>query len=180
MSNPRPGTSVEGGGPLAWAVRHRAWIDRALLWGGVASAAAAAATGVATGRVLFLAGYVAPFFLVGPLWLRLRLRRIETTPRAVTWLDAAVFALASLRVLPMAVGILPYSGHMLFVTYAVLVTPERGFRALAAVLLITTTAFKLGIWRDPVSWGWGLGMGIAAALLHAWLAARDGREIGRA
>lgn len=179
MSDSHPGTSIDGGGLLAWAVRHRARIDRLLLWGGVASAAVVAITGVATGHVRFLTGYVAPFFLVGPLWLRLRLRRIESTPPAATWLDAVVFALAALRSVPIAVGILPYSGHMLFVTYAVAVTPERGMRAVAAVLLLTTTAFKLWIWRDPVSWGWGLGMGIAAALLRAWLAARDGREIGR-
>jgi len=171
------GGASGAGGPLAWIVRHRARIDRLLLWGGVAAAAVVALAGVATGHVRFFTGYVAPFFLAGPLWLRLRLRIIETTPRPVTWLDAAVFALAALRSVPIAVGILPYSGHTLFATYAVAVTPERGFRALAALLLLTTTAFKLWIWRDPSSWGWGLGMGIAAALLHAWLSARERRRI---
>jgi hypothetical protein len=180
VSDPHPGTPIGGGGPLAWVVRHRAWIDRLLLWGGVAAAAVVAITGVATGHARFLTGYVAPFFLAGPLWLRLRLRSIESTPPAATWLDAAVFALAALRSVPIAVGILPYSGHMLFVTYAVAVTPERGFRAVAAVLLLTTTAFKLWIWRDPASWAWGLGMGITAALLRARLAARDRRRIDRA
>ncbi len=149
-----------------------------LLWGGAASAAAGARAGVAPGPVLFLTLYMAPFFLVGPLWLRLRLRKIETTPRARTWLDAAVFVLAALRVPP--IGILPFSGHMLFLTYAVAETPERGMRALAALLLLGTTAFKLWIWRDSWSWGWGLGMGIAAALLHAWLAAQGRRRIERA
>jgi len=180
VSDPHPGTPIDGGGPLAWAVRHRARIDRLLLWGGVAAAAVVAIAGVATGHARFLTGYVAPFFLAGPLWLRLRLRSIESTPPAATWLDAAVFVLAALRSVPIAVGILPYSGHTLFATYAVAVTPERGFRAAAAVLLLTTTAFKLWIWRDPVSWGWGLALGIAAASIHAWLVARDRRRIGRA
>jgi hypothetical protein len=179
VSDTTPATRIDGGGPLAWVVRHRERIDQLLLWGGVVSAAVVAIAGVATGHVRFLTVYVAPFFLVGPLWLRLRLRTIETTPRAVTWLDAAVFALAALRSLPIAVGILPYSGHTLFATYAAAVTRERGFRAIAAVLLASTTVFKLWIWRDPTSWTWGLGLGIVAALLYAWLAARGGREIAR-
>ena len=179
MSDTNPNARIDGGGPLAWAVRHRATLDWLLLWGGVASAAVVAIAGVATGHVRFLTVYVAPFFLAGPLWLRLRLRKIQTTPRAVTWLDAVVFALAALRSVPIAVGILPYSGHTLFATYAAAVTRERGFRAISALLLGSTTVFKLWIWRDPTSWTWGLGLGIGAALLHAWLAARAGRKIAR-
>jgi hypothetical protein len=145
-------------------------LDRMLLWGGIVSAALVAAAGIVTGHWFFLSVYMAPFFLIGPLWLRLRLRKIETLPRSVVWLDAVVFALGAVR--SVTIGILPYSGHTLFITYAVAATPERGFRVLAALLWLGTTIIKLWVWDDPVSWAWGLGLGAAASLLYAWLSRR--------
>ena len=159
---------------IALVIRHRAVLDRLLLWGGIASAVLVAVAGIVTGHWFFLSVYMAPFFLVGPLWLRLRLRKIETLPRSVVWLDAVVFALGAVR--SVMIGILPYSGHTLFITYAVAATPERGFRALAALLWIGTTAVKLWVWDDPVSWAWGLGLGAAASLLYAWLLRRMSRS----
>lgn len=82
-----------------------------------------------------------------------------------------MFALGAVR--SVTIGILPYSGHTLFITYAVAATPERGFRALAALLWLGTTIVKLWVWDDPVSWAWGLGLGAAASLLYAWLSHRD-------
>ncbi len=158
------------GDPIAWVVRHRGRIDRLLLWGGIVSAIVVAAAGVVTGHWFFLSVYMAPLFLVGPLWLRLRLRTIEILPRPIVRLDAAVFALGAVRTV--AIGVLPYSGHTLFLTYAAASTPERGFRAVAALLWLGTTITKLWVWRDPVSWGWGSGLGAAASLLYAWLSRR--------
>ncbi|HEX8692446.1 MAG TPA: hypothetical protein VF746_08515 [Longimicrobium sp.] len=125
---------------------------------------------MAIGEKRFLTFYTAPLLLAGPLWLRLRLRRIEALPRAAVLLDLGVFALGAVRG---AVGWpFPFSGHMLFLTYALAVTPERGFRVAAAILLLATTVFKLWFWRDPVTWGWGLALGLVAVLLYAWLTRR--------
>lgn len=170
---PRP----RAGDPIAWVVRHRARLDWLLLWGGIASAMLVAAAGVVTGHWFFLSVYTAPLFLAGPMWLRLRLRKIETLPRSIVWLDAVVFALGAVRTV--TIGILPYSGHTLFLTYAVAATPERGFRALVALLWLGTTAVKLWVWDDPVSWAWGLGIGAAASSLYVWLSRRAISSGGR-
>ncbi|MBA2670105.1 MAG: hypothetical protein H0U67_07035, partial [Gemmatimonadetes bacterium] len=62
---------------------------------------------------------------------------------------------------------LPFSGHMLFLTYSGLVTRHAWYRVLAAVLLAETTVFKLWLWDDPSSWVWGLALGAVAAAVHA-------------
>ncbi|HEX8903837.1 MAG TPA: hypothetical protein VF771_03290 [Longimicrobiaceae bacterium] len=111
--------------------------------------------------VTFLVFYVAPLFIAAPLWLR---ERVDVVGRARV-LDLAVVALAFARFV--GGGILPFSGHMLFLTYSLLARPiSFRYRLLAVALLIETTVFKLWIWRDPRSWGLGLALGLAAAV--AW------------
>lgn len=155
----------------AFLVAHGALVRRVLLAAAVAFPAAALAGAVlvragATGlgarsgaAATFLAWYVAPLFLAAPLWLR---ERLHVAGRARA-LDAAVLVLAFAR---FAGGgwLLPFSGHMLFLTYSSLTPPAtRGYRLLAAALLIETTVFKLWIWRDPRSWALGLVLGLLAA-----------------
>ena len=78
-------------------------------------------------------------------------------------LDVLVFVLAAAR---FGVGErLPFSGHMLFLTYTILTTRDRPYRWLALGLLVETTLFKLGLWSDPRSWSIGLLVGAIAALV---------------
>jgi hypothetical protein len=60
--------------------------------------------------------------------------------------------------------VLPFSGHMLFLTYSGLTTTARWYRWLALVLLAETTVFKLWVWRDVYSWSLGLVIGLVAAV----------------
>jgi hypothetical protein len=117
----------------------------------------------------FWALYVTPLFLVAPLWARHRLGAAARLGGAVLLLDAGVIALSLARFL--ASGFFPFSGHMLFLTYAGLTTRAAAYRWLALLLLVETTLFKLWLWRDPRSWILGLLLGAVVALL-AWLAQR--------
>jgi hypothetical protein len=71
--------------------------------------------------------------------------------------------------------VLPYSGHTLFLTYVLLTGPGRGFRAIAAVLLATTTWFKLALWDDPYSWALGIAIGAVLVALRRYAGARERR-----
>ena len=92
----------------------------------------------------------------------------ETDPALLDWYEAE-FARSSndvqLAFARFVVGtVLPFSGHMLFLTYTVLTIGRvRWYRRLAVVLLVETTIFKLWLWRDPYSWSIGLGLGAVAA-----------------
>ncbi len=109
--------------------------------------------------------YMAPLFLAGPLWIRLRLRTADARPAHAQALDAAVVGLSVARLLT-GTSFLPFSGHTLFLSYVLLVTPRRAWRLSALLLLLFTTAFKVWLWGDVASWGWGIAVGVAAALLH--------------
>lgn len=119
----------------------------------------------------FLALYAAPLMLAAPLWARGRLVHLERLAPRTRALDVGVTVLALARFV--AGAMLPFSGHMLFLTYTALARPgDRGYCWLAAVLLAETTVFKLWLWRDPTSWG----MGLALGLLAAWAARGDARR----
>lgn len=115
----------------------------------------------------FLILYIAPLFAISPIWVRLRL--VSWPPRlaAVAAIDAAVFLLSFLRFV--SGTFLPFSGHMLFLTYSAAVTNSTIYRALALLLLIVTTWFKLVLWRDPHSWSIGLILGLVAAGSTLWV-----------
>jgi len=107
--------------------------------------------------------YVAPLFFIGPLWLRLRLDE-----RGLGWgtlwsIDLGIFFLAVLR---FATGPwLPFSGHMLFLTYSALTTTSAPYRALAFALALETAWFKFVLWHDPRTFWFGLAGGAVAALV---------------
>lgn len=165
--------------PRAFLVANRRRIDRLLVLTAAVSTSAALAGALclwtgwidigprSRGGATFLAVYAAPMFLAAPLWWR---GRLGVAPR-VQAIDAAVTLLAFAR---FVVGeVLPFSGHMLFLTYGVLAKPvAKGYRLLALVLLAETTVFKLWIWRDPRSWALGLVLGVAAAALARVVAGR--------
>jgi hypothetical protein len=122
----------------------------------------------------FLALYVAPLFLAAPLWAREQLRAIVATDGEAGWrllLDAAVVLLSLAR---FVFGeVLPFSGHMLFLTYTVLLPASRAYRWLAVVLLVETTIFKLLLWADGSSWAIGLALGALAAGVVSWGGSRS-------
>jgi hypothetical protein len=149
--------------------RHRPWLGRALPWAAGVMGMAAVLAGflVEAGPARrFVVFYIAPMVVAFPLWARVRLDGIERRPRARIVLDAAVVVLAVARTVT---GLLPFSGHMLFLTYSLLTTRERLYQAIAVLLLVETTWFKLGLWSDLRSWSIGLVAGLAAA--GAWAVA---------
>ena len=111
----------------------------------------------------FLLFYTAPLFLAAPLWVRLRLNNSESPRRLSRDIaDVVVLTLAFARFVLGA--FLPYSGHTLFLCYSILVTGSRGYRLLAAALLVLTTWFKLSLWNDQRSWALGAVLGVLFAL----------------
>jgi hypothetical protein len=157
-------------------VAHRAWLHRALGWLAVAlPVACLAAAALAQAGLLpvgarrmeaarFLALYAAPLFLAVPLWARHRLAALERLPATALVADVVVTALAAAR---FVLGTwLPFSGHMLFLAYSGLtVDGARAYRALALLLAVETTVFKLWLWRDVTSWALGLALGLLAAAI---------------
>lgn len=150
--------------------RHRSWLERALPW----MAAVLGVAAVLAGFLLKEAGparrfvvfYVAPMVVIFPFWARIRLEHVERHPAGRIALDAAVTVLSMVRAVN---GVLPFSGHMLFLTYTLLTTPSRWYRAAALVLLFGTTWFKLAEWNDFASWSIGLATGLASAGAYALL-----------
>ena len=114
----------------------------------------------------FVVLYVAPMALVAPWWIRERIRSRQSDlmrpiPRLV---DATVLLLAMAR---FGIGeMLPFSGHMLFLTHTALTTRARRYQAVAAALIVETTIFKLWIWQDARTWAIGLTGGLLTALIH--------------
>jgi len=144
-------------------IGHRATLRRALLASGVAvpllfAAAALVVDGWAARRFLLL--YVAPFFVAFFAWAWMRVGRMEADRTAALGVDAVAVVLGAIRF----VGpLVPFSGHMLFFTYAALTLRSVRFQALILVLIAETTWFKLVLWRDPRSWALGIAVGAALA-----------------
>jgi hypothetical protein len=120
----------------------------------------------------FLVVYMAPMITFGGVWARRWLAGLDEMSAATVRLDVLTFVAAGLRAIG-SWGVLAYSGHMLFLTYALLVTPGRGLRLAALALLGLTTWFKLAVWGDWTSWMLGLSGGIALAAARELLARRD-------
>ncbi|HET7462872.1 MAG TPA: hypothetical protein VFJ82_16580 [Longimicrobium sp.] len=155
--------------PAAVLLRHRSTLERALPAAAVLLTIAAVLAGflVEAGPARrFVVFYLAPLVLVFPLWARARLRTLPAHPGGRIALDAAVVIFATLRTLT---GALPFSGHMLFLTYSILTTRVRWYLAVAALLIAETTWFKLVVWHDLASWSIGLAAGLACAGVYALL-----------
>jgi hypothetical protein len=116
--------------------------------------------------VRFLLFYVAPMGVAVPWWARERIRWLSNVDHRASWhlaLDVVVLLLAMAR---FGVGAaLPWSGHMLFLTYSAITTDARTYRALVVLLLVETTIFKLLVWQDKRSWAIGLALGVLAGVV---------------
>jgi hypothetical protein len=159
--------------------RHRQAIDRllgatsVLLPAAVAAYAVVAHAGDWSAQRFFI-GYTAPLLALGPAWLRRRLASLGERPHAADRVDVLAFAAGALRS-GGGWGVLPYSGHTLFLTYVLLTGPGRSFRGVAAMLLATTTWFKLALWNDPYSWVLGITIGALLVAVRVYAAARERR-----
>ena len=159
-------------------VRHRVTIQRLLRFAGIASAIVIVGAALLLRRgdapaQRFLILYVAPLFLYGAEWVRERMVRFAARGGAETMVDAAAFLAGALRIAG-GWGVLPYSGHMLFLTYAAVAPGSRTLRLLALPLLAMTTLFKLVLWNDPRSWSLGVIAGLLLAGVRAIVVRRAG------
>jgi hypothetical protein len=161
-----------------FVVAHRARLDRWLRVAAIVAPALAVVAGVVhyavtrdASGIRFLVLYVAPMFLIAPIWLRHRLADVEQRSPGAQAIDAGLFVLAMVRFV--SGGLLPFSGHMLFLTYTGITVRVSRFRWLAALLLLETTVFKLLIWRDPKSWGLGIALGALAGVIATSLQRRS-------
>jgi hypothetical protein len=152
------------------AITDRAFLDRFLLSSAVVLTVGALGAAVVADdwrARSFFALYIAPLFLVAPLWVRLRVAGPRPARGTRAWVDVVVFVLSCLRYL--FTGLFPFSGHMLFLTYSALTTREAWYRWVAAALLVETTVFKLWVWRDATTWSLGLALGLLAAVAYWWV-----------
>lgn len=155
--------------------RHRLVVDRLIRRGTVVVLIVTVVYAIVVRRgdwpaQRFMLVYFAPVLAYGAAWIRQRLARIDQVPPFLLLMDAFAFAAGALRV-GGGWGLLPYSGHMLFLSYAVATPGSRALRLIALGLVLMTTWFKLALWHDPRSWTLGLALGLALAGLRTLLAA---------
>ena len=142
---------------------HRSGLRAFLLWAGWLLAAATLAAAVLRHRYgVFLLLYIAPMPPTGAYWARLRLATLDRRADAEVLLDLWTFVAAACRVLGGWIPI-PYSGHMVFLTYSLLRTPHRGYRVLALALWGMTTWYKFYYLPDVSGWIIGLALGLVLA-----------------
>jgi hypothetical protein len=173
-------TSGAGHRMLELLVRRRALLDRAILVGAGVGVMAAALVAVVLRQgdwpaQRFLLVYFAPMLAYGAMWARDRLARIADDDPVALSIDAFAFAAGALRAAG-GWGVLPYSGHMLFLTYAVVTSRPWSLRVIAGALFAMTTYFKLVLWHDAQTWSLGLAAGLALAALKAIMARRGDRR----
>lgn len=149
-----------------WVRTDPECISRLLLWSAwllvfpTAAAAFFLPTWEAQQFVLF---YLAPTVPAILLWARERVRHQESYTKVALRLDLIVFLLAAVRTLT---GALPFSGHMLFLTYVLLSVSSPAYRLLALALWVETAYFKLVLWDDPRSWSIGFLFGIGLGVIY--------------
>jgi hypothetical protein len=125
------------------------------------AAAAAMVDGWEAKRFLVL--YMAPFFPAIFLWAWRWLNEIEQQRPAALAVDAVAVLLAATRMIGLW---LPASGHMLFYAYAGLTTRSRALQVLIGALAATAAWFKIVLWADWRSFGFGIASGLALAALR--------------
>jgi hypothetical protein len=160
------------------ALRHRALLDRLIRFGGgiafiAVTLVAITIYGADWPAQRFLLVYLAPMLLYGAAWARDRLARVGRKASPPLVVDAIAFVAGALRAAG-GWGVLPYSGHMLFLGYAAAAPGSRWLRLVALCLIAMTSWFKLVLWHDPRSWALGITAGLALAGLRAILARRTG------
>lgn len=122
--------------------------------------------------------YVAPVYFIAVLFVYCRLGETERLRLGPGGLDALAIALSSLRMLPFA-GLLLYSGHTLFLSYAFLTTVSLAFRSVVGVYFLWVTLLKLGVFHNPGSWAVGIIIGACLAVAYRRLVGTPGIGSGQ-
>jgi hypothetical protein len=123
----------------------------------------------------FLLLYMAPLFAFGAAWARAVLSAIDHVEPRVVLVDGLAFFAGAIRAWG-GWGVLPYSGHMLFLTFVALTAGDRRFRWTALVLLAVTSWFKLALWHDWRSWSLGVTLGVMFAVARGLISSRTNRR----
>jgi hypothetical protein len=113
----------------------------------------------------FLIVYMAPMFAFGAWWARDLLSRVGSAPARVLVIDALAFVAGGIRVAG-GWGIIPYSGHVLFLTFVAISSNHRTILWSAIGLLVVASWFKLSLWNDCRSWSLGLMLGVLLAIVR--------------
>jgi hypothetical protein len=113
----------------------------------------------------FVLFYFLPIVIIALLWLFLRLKKYNTLSKTVIIIDVLVFISAIFRL----IGILPFSSHMLFLTYSIITTDNKYFRILTVLIILETTYLKLFIWNDTLSWVFGGLIGFALGIFSYFI-----------
>ena len=106
--------------------------------------------------------YVVPIIVPFIAFLLDRAAEIRTVGFRVLVIDASVIIISILR----ARGYVPFvSGHVLFLTYAIVRRGSFVTRVTAALVMVETLYLKLFVWHDLVSPAGGLILALIAAAL---------------
>ena len=118
---------------------------------------------------------MAPLFAFGAAWAGAVLSTIDRVEPRVLLVDGLAFFAGAIRAWG-GWGVLPYSGHMLFLTFVALTAGDRGFRWTALVLLAVSSWFKLALWHDWRSWSLGVTLGVMFAVARGLISSRTNRR----
>jgi uncharacterized membrane protein len=88
--------------------------------------------------------YSIPLVFLLFIWAKNKLDEKNIFHRELIMVDAAVILLAGIRVL----GLLFHSGHVLFLLYTYITTPNKTYRLLCWPMIIVTAYFKIFYWGD--------------------------------
>jgi hypothetical protein len=107
--------------------------------------------------------YSVPMFFITLFFVARRIKDNSELQARNILLDAAVLFLVASRMLT---DIVPFSGHMLFLSYSFLTQKCRFYKILCLLYLLHATYVKLFLWGDPMTWAIGGLAGYVAARLH--------------
>ena len=108
--------------------------------------------------------YIAPMLVFAPLLLASRLREPGPPRLWNAGIDLTAIGVAGSR---MVAPVIPFSGHMVILVYALMSSRSKLLWWLALVLAAHTTYLKLVMWRDPITWIVGVAIGVALASVRA-------------
>jgi len=165
---------------IAVLQRHRGLLLRLLAVAGIGLPLAAALIALGWYRgdwpeQRFLLLYMAPLFAFGAVWARAFLSAIDRAEPRVALVDGLAFVAGGIRAWG-GWGVLPYSGHMLFLSFVALTADDRRSRWTALLLLALTSWFKLALWHDWRSWSLGVTLGAAFAVARGLISLRTNRR----
>jgi hypothetical protein len=102
-------------------------------------------------KILFLIFYFLPITIFFVFWVNHKVKEFHKFDKLMV-IDSIVVILSALRAINSLAFILPYSGHMLFLSYLAVTIKSQKLRIFIFILLVSTTIFKVIIWKDYFTW----------------------------